>query len=265
MLGCCILSIGIWLHVSWETYARILPSYHVLSADNLAIASGALMVLIGFCGCCGSWFQSKCLLISYLTVIVTIMLLEITAGALGYFFRHSIRDTLHTELMDGLKYRYSLNDTNGMKVTWDQVQRTFNCCGVDNYEDWYHISAWPDNKWVPDSCCAEAAALNLTEAADAAETGGGVSDAGNSNKTEAVCGRDPDKESGRYKSSGCFKRIRHWILEHLHYVGLTCIVFAFIQFFSIVAALLVICTMDFKRGRPRKGSSRPTYNRVPTL
>ena len=258
VLGCCILSIGIWLHVSWETYARILPSYHVLSADNLAIVSGALMILIAFCGCCGSWFQSKCLLISYLTVIVAIMVLEITAGTLGYFFRHTIKDTLHMELADGLKFRYSINDTNGMVVTWDQVQTTFNCCGVDSYRDWYRISAWPENEWVPSSCCVDdPLPLNITEAAEAVET--------SNNSTEAVCGRDPDKELSRFKTSGCFKKIRHWILEHLHYVGLTCIVFAFIQFFSIVAALLVVCTMDYKRGRPRKGSSRPTYNRVPTL
>lgn len=222
----------------------------------MAIAAGVLMVLIGFCGCCGSWFQSKCLLISYLTVIVTIMVLEITAGTLGYVFRHTIKETLHGELMDGIKGRYSDNDTNGMKVTWDQVQSSFNCCGVDHYQDWYHIKAWPENEWVPESCCLEAAPLNLTEAVDVAE---------NKNGTEAVCGRNPDQESGRFKTNGCFKKIRHWILEHLHYVGLTCIVFAFIQFFSIVAALLVVCTMDYKRSRPRKGSSRPTYNRVPTL
>ena len=29
----------------------------------------------------------------------------------------------------------------------------FKCCGVSNYTDWYKISAWPDDNWVPDSCC----------------------------------------------------------------------------------------------------------------
>jgi tetraspanin-9 len=228
----------------------------------MAIAAGVLMILIGFCGCCGSWFQSKFLLISYLTVIVTIMVLEITAGTLGYFFRHTIRDTLHTELIEGIRFRYSENDTNGMKVTWDQVQNAFNCCGVDHYQDWYNISAWEDKEWVPASCCGQVPPLNITDAAEASETS---SSSSGGNVTEPVCGRNPAEESVRFKTNGCFKKIRHFILEHLHYVGLTCIVFAFIQFFSIVAALLVVCTMDYKRSRPRKGSSRPTYNRVPTL
>lgn len=29
----------------------------------------------------------------------------------------------------------------------------FKCCGVKSYQDWFHISAWPDQEWVPSSCC----------------------------------------------------------------------------------------------------------------
>ena len=27
------------------------------------------------------------------------------------------------------------------------------CCGVYNASDWYDISAWPGQNWVPQSCC----------------------------------------------------------------------------------------------------------------
>ena len=27
------------------------------------------------------------------------------------------------------------------------------CCGIHNASDWYHITAWPEQKWVPQSCC----------------------------------------------------------------------------------------------------------------
>ena len=43
-------------------------------------------------------------------------------GTLGYFFRQTIKETLHQELIDGIKFRYNVNDTNGMQTTWDQVQ-----------------------------------------------------------------------------------------------------------------------------------------------
>lgn len=223
------------------------------------------MIAIGFCGCCGSWFQSKCLLVSYLSLIVTIMLLEIAAGSLGYVFRAHIRQTLHQELLDGVKIKYNINDTNGMMSTWDTAQISFNCCGVDGYNDWYNISAWPEQQWVPASCCLPANSTSSSLEWEVDSDGKNVT-VSSASSPEDVCGRDAERDSGRYRQHGCFKKIRHWIMEHLHVVGLTCIIFAFIQFFSIVSALLVVCTMDYKRrSRPSRGSSRPTYNRVPTL
>lgn len=112
----------------------------------------------------------------------------------------------------------------------------------------YNISAWSDKEWVPSSCCDAASNATLDLAGDSAAD-------------NSTCGRDAERDSPRYRTHGCYNKIRHWILEHLHIVGLTCIIFAFIQFFAIVSAMLVVCTMDFKNRRPRV-SSRPSYNRV---
>jgi len=27
------------------------------------------------------------------------------------------------------------------------------CCGVNNYTDWYNIAAWPNEERVPPECC----------------------------------------------------------------------------------------------------------------
>lgn len=215
------------------------------------------------------------------------MVLEIAAGTLGYFYRHEIKETLHQELMNGIKTKYSLDDANGLASTWNKIQVSFNCCGVDHYQDWHHISAWSDKEWVPESCCMPLP-INETETSSSSSstsTPSGMTDStvipsleSSSTNTTAsavintpsindtsICGRDAVRDEGRFRKHGCFKKIRHWILEHLHVVGITCIIFAFIQFFSIVAALLIVCTMDYRRGRPRKGSSRPTYDRVPQM
>ena len=29
------------------------------------------------------------------------------------------------------------------------------CCGVNNYSDWFNIRAWPTEQRVPDSCCKQ--------------------------------------------------------------------------------------------------------------
>lgn len=251
-----MLGIGIWLTVSYDTYARILPSYHILSADNLSIIIGCLTFFVAFCGCCGAWFQNKCLLTTYLVSIVILMLLEITVGTLSFAFRRQLSRTLREELLDGIQNKYFLDDSNGVRTTWDQIQTNFNCCGVNNYTDWYTIKAWPDAQYVPNSCCIPDVPQNQTIAFDV------------ENIETEECGRSPETEMHRYRRQGCYHKIRHFVMNNLHVVGLTSIVVAFIQFFAIVAALLLICTMDYKK-RSRSvysnHNSRPTYNRVPTL
>ncbi|KAJ8959281.1 hypothetical protein NQ317_019584, partial [Molorchus minor] len=92
---CGLLGVGLWLRFAYEGYASLLPQYALLSADSLSSLLKVTFVF-SFFACCGSWFQNRCMLI------------------------------------------------------------TFGCCGVENYEDWYMIDAWSDEKWVPDSCCLPA-------------------------------------------------------------------------------------------------------------
>lgn len=61
--GCGFLGLGLWLHFSYKGYATLLPEHAFLSADALFLSVGALSLLISFFGCCGSWFQSRALII----------------------------------------------------------------------------------------------------------------------------------------------------------------------------------------------------------
>ena len=44
---------GIWLKVEKEDYAE-LSSYNFISASNIAIIVGVIIVLVAFLGCCGA-------------------------------------------------------------------------------------------------------------------------------------------------------------------------------------------------------------------
>uniref|UniRef100_A0A915DP98 Uncharacterized protein n=1 Tax=Ditylenchus dipsaci TaxID=166011 RepID=A0A915DP98_9BILA len=33
------------------------------------------------------------------------------------------------------------------------MQSKMQCCGVDNYTDWFYSLQWPNHRFVPDSCC----------------------------------------------------------------------------------------------------------------
>jgi len=64
LCGCGILGVGIWLRLSYAGYAQLLPRYSMISADSLCIAVGVIVFIVAFFGCCGSWFQSRCMLIT---------------------------------------------------------------------------------------------------------------------------------------------------------------------------------------------------------
>ena len=57
-----MLGTGIWMHLAYQGYSKLLVSHQMLSGDSLIIVAGVVTFLLGFLGCCGSWFQNKFLL-----------------------------------------------------------------------------------------------------------------------------------------------------------------------------------------------------------
>ncbi|XP_076327330.1 tetraspanin-9-like isoform X1 [Tachypleus tridentatus] len=221
IIGCGILGVGIWLHLAYGGFASLLPSYRALSADSLCIAAGVITFLVGFLGCCGSWFESKCLLITYFVIVVLVFLLEFTAGTLGFAYRKHVGETLQEELKAGIVDKYTKNNQNGLKNIWDDIHLKFDCCGVKEYKDWYKISAWPNKELVPQSCCLPEFIKNST-----------------CGTTGAIY---------MWHQQGCYMKIHMWLMERLYIIGIVCMVFAFIQLFGLISAMLLICMVEEKK------------------
>lgn len=64
LCGCGLLGVGIWLSVSQGSFATFSPSFPSLSAANMVIAIGAIVMVTGFLGCLGAIKENKCLLLS---------------------------------------------------------------------------------------------------------------------------------------------------------------------------------------------------------
>jgi len=58
------LGAGLWLRLAYSGYATLVPQYSFVSADSLLLAAGCVTFVIAFFGCCGAWFQSRCMLIT---------------------------------------------------------------------------------------------------------------------------------------------------------------------------------------------------------
>uniref|UniRef100_A0AAV2L658 Uncharacterized protein n=1 Tax=Knipowitschia caucasica TaxID=637954 RepID=A0AAV2L658_KNICA len=64
LCGCGLLGVGIWLSVSQGSFATFSPSFPSLSAANMVIFVGAIVMVTGFLGCLGAIKENKCLLLS---------------------------------------------------------------------------------------------------------------------------------------------------------------------------------------------------------
>jgi tetraspanin-4 len=216
LLGCAVLGIGIWLQVSKGQYASLAPSLNFLSATVLCIGAGVLILVIGFFGCCGAIMENQCMLLTYFILVILIFLLEIVASVLAFVFRNEIDNRVKKELLEGIRKKWvplvsSGQGEEGLTEGWAYVQQQLECCGVNNYTDWYKINAWSTVDKVPPECCKD-------------------------NSTS--CSR-PDQ----YFQKGCLNSIKEILMGNLYIVGITCVTIILIQILGMTAAMVMFCCL----------------------
>ena len=76
LVGLAGVALGIWLRVdstSMVKFFKFVPSDQTMSSASanwsyvdvlsiILIVAGAILVIVGFCGCCGAWKEILCLL-----------------------------------------------------------------------------------------------------------------------------------------------------------------------------------------------------------
>ena len=78
----------------------------------------------------------------------------------------------------------------GYTVSWDLLQRKFECCGIDSYRDWKDV--FQNSAIVPDSCCV--------------------------GRQEEDCGRNFFRNTGVYQD-GCLGKLSQEMKENLKTLG----------------------------------------------
>ncbi|KAG8439681.1 hypothetical protein GDO86_005745, partial [Hymenochirus boettgeri] len=141
--GCIILGVSIWIRVSKNVQQELnMQTSGMLSAVDLMIAVGAIIMVLGFFGCCGAIKESRCLLLLFFIGLFLILALQITAGVLGIVYKPKIE----AQLTQTFKELIPLSSQPGdFQQSLGTVQKENQCCGlVEGYKDW-------GNK-VPSSC-----------------------------------------------------------------------------------------------------------------
>ncbi|KAG7214913.1 hypothetical protein INR49_005188 [Caranx melampygus] len=185
LCGCGLLGVGIWLSVSQGSFATFSPSFPSLSAANMVIAIGAIVMVTGFLGCLGAIKENKCLLLSFFIVLLIILLAELILLTLFFVYSDKVSENAKQDLKDGLAL-YNSENNIGLRNAWNIIQAEWKCCGVIAYTDWHEALK---ETVVPDRCCQE---------------------------HYQNCGRN---STNMFWNRGCFEKVEEWLDENKHLLG----------------------------------------------
>ncbi|XP_035642438.1 tetraspanin-4-like isoform X1 [Oncorhynchus keta] len=205
--GCGILGVGVWLSVTQGNFATLSSSLPSLSAANLLIAVGTIIMVIGCLGCVGAVKESRPLLLSFFILLLLIFFLEILSIMLFFVYQDQIDHYAQRDLKRGLQL-FGTEGNVGLTNAWMIVQTDFRCCGVTNHTDWFEVY---NASRVPDSCCLE------------------YSD---------NCGL---VNPGTWWTAPCYERVKDWIQQNLVALWIFALCTALTQILGLVFSMTMFC------------------------
>uniref|UniRef100_A0A8C7GK74 Tetraspanin-4 n=1 Tax=Oncorhynchus kisutch TaxID=8019 RepID=A0A8C7GK74_ONCKI len=205
--GCGILGVGVWLSVTQGNFATLSSSLPSLSAANLLIVVGTIIMVIGCLGCVGAVKESRPLLLSFFILLLLIFFLEILSITLFFVYQDQIDHYARRDLKRGLQL-FGTEGNVGLTNAWMIVQTDFRCCGVTNHTDWFDVY---NASRVPDSCCLE------------------YSD---------NCGLE---NPGTWWTAPCYERVKDWLQENLVALWIFALCTALTQILGLVFSMTMFC------------------------
>ncbi|NXI13985.1 TSN8 protein, partial [Irena cyanogastra] len=139
--GCIILGFSIWIRVKGAQQVNACIHTSTVSAFagvNLLIAVGAIIMVLGFLGCCGAVKESRCMLMLFFIALLLILILQVTGGVLGAVYKSQVEAAFNLTLSETVR---QLQSTTGeykdFQEAFQKLERENQCCGLLNGpEDW---------------------------------------------------------------------------------------------------------------------------------
>ncbi|XP_032393386.1 tetraspanin 34a [Etheostoma spectabile] len=164
LAGAVILGVGVWVKVDSGSLLGILDSLEdapsglsqLVNVSYLLMAVGGVLLVIGFLGCCGAVKESRCMLLTFFSIVLIIFLIEV-AGAVVLLVFQDLADqlfqSLEKEVKTSIGKEYGRSDS--FTSLWNATMEEFKCCGFKNYTDFDGSPFYNDHgrDVYPHTCC----------------------------------------------------------------------------------------------------------------
>ncbi|XP_035515389.1 tetraspanin 34 [Morone saxatilis] len=172
--GAAILGVGVWVKVDSGSLLGLLDNVEdipsglsqLVNVSYLLIAVGAVLLVIGFLGCCGAVRESRCMLLTFFSIVLIIFLAEV-AGAVVLLVFQDVADQLLGSLEDEVKrsIQKDYGSSESLTSLWNATMEQFKCCGYRNFTDFegspYNIE---HGNAYPPTCCNATYSENVCSA-----------------------------------------------------------------------------------------------------
>lgn len=135
LTGLGIMAVGVWAWTEKDAFSNLSRLTNIaLDPAFTLIVAGAVTFVIGFTGCVGALRENTRLLSAYAVFLAILLLLELTAGILGFIFKDWIKQQA-TGGFQAFIVHYRDDPDQQNLIDWIQ-EGWLQCCGIEGPKDW---------------------------------------------------------------------------------------------------------------------------------
>lgn len=164
LAGAAVLGVGVWVKVDSGSLLGLLDNVEgapsglsqLINVSYLLMAVGGVLLVIGFLGCCGAVKESRCMLLTFFSIVLIIFIIEVAGAVVLLVFQDladQILSGLEDEVITSIRKEYGSKES--LTSLWNATMDQFECCGFKNYTDFngspYYLEHGGD--LYPPTCC----------------------------------------------------------------------------------------------------------------
>lgn len=150
LAGTAVLAIGLWLRFDPQTKGIFELEDHPSTfyiGVYILIGAGALMMIVGFLGCCGAIQESTCMLGCFFLFLLLIFAVEIAAGIWGFLNKDKVTKDVE-DFYTSTYAAYVKSKDSSKKAALQAIQEGLQCCGLGGTVELFIRETCPTTDFV---------------------------------------------------------------------------------------------------------------------